>query len=150
MYPGVPFSVCPMEQVEADIDEASRYCPDVERVFLEHGDAFVLSADRLVQIADAIAICNQHWLVQIMGTLTTLYAIIVLVSAFMKLQIAVDAFRGSRPFWYLMAISTISALIIAALLFFHPFPETATWIVAGIALIAVAVLDGAYFWLGRK
>ena len=27
---------------------------DVERVFLEHGDAFVLSADRLVQIADAI------------------------------------------------------------------------------------------------
>ena len=150
MYPGVPFSVCPMEQVEADIAEASRYCPDVERVFLEHGDAFVLSADRLVQIADAIAICNQHWLVQIMGTLTTLYAIIVLVSAFMKLQIAVDAFRGSRPFWYLMAISTISALIIAALLFFHPFPETATWIVAGIALIAVAVLDGAYFWLGRK
>ena len=54
MYPDVQFSVCPIEQVEADIDEATRYCPDVERVFLEHGDAFVLSADRLVQIADAI------------------------------------------------------------------------------------------------
>ena len=54
MYPDVPFSVCPMEQVEADIEEASRYCPDVERVFLEHGDAFVLSADRLALIADAI------------------------------------------------------------------------------------------------
>lgn len=54
MYPDVTFSVCPMEQVEADIEEAARYCPDVERVFLEHGDAFVLSADRLVQIADAI------------------------------------------------------------------------------------------------
>ena len=54
MYPDIPFSVCPMEQVEADIDEATRYCPDVERVFLEHGDAFVLSADRLIQIADAI------------------------------------------------------------------------------------------------
>ena len=54
MYPDMPFSVCPMEQVEADIDEATRYCPDVERVFLEHGDAFVLSADRLIQIADAI------------------------------------------------------------------------------------------------
>ena len=54
MYPDIPFSVCPMEQVEADIDEATRYCPDVERVFLEHGDAFVLSADRLAQIADAI------------------------------------------------------------------------------------------------
>ena len=54
MYPDVKFTVCPMEQVEADIDEAARYCPDIERVFLEHGDAFVLSADRLMQIADAI------------------------------------------------------------------------------------------------
>lgn len=54
MYPDVKFTVCPMEQVEADIDEATRYCPDVERVFLEHGDAFVLSADRLMQIADVI------------------------------------------------------------------------------------------------
>jgi radical SAM superfamily enzyme YgiQ (UPF0313 family) len=54
MYPDVRFSVCPMEQVEADIEEAARFCPNVERVFLEHGDAFVLSADRLIQIADAI------------------------------------------------------------------------------------------------
>ena len=54
MYPDVPFTVCPMEQVEADIEEATSNCPDVERVFLEHGDAFVLSADRLIQIADAI------------------------------------------------------------------------------------------------
>ena len=37
MYPDVPFRVCPMEQVETDIDEATRYCPDVERVFLEQG-----------------------------------------------------------------------------------------------------------------
>ena len=54
MYPDVPFSVCPMEQVEADIEEAARFCPDTERVFLEHGDAFVLSADRLTRIAEAI------------------------------------------------------------------------------------------------
>lgn len=109
---------------------------------LAHGAGFLA--------AGLIAICNQHWLVQVMGTLTTLYAIIVLVFAFMKLQIAVDAFRGGRPFWYLMAISTVCALIIAAMLFFHPFPETATWIVAGVMLFAVAVLDGAYFWLGRR
>ena len=54
MYPDVKFTVCPMEQIEADIEEAARVCPDVERVFLEHGDAFVLSADRLTQIAEAI------------------------------------------------------------------------------------------------
>ena len=54
MYPDVRFKVCPMEEVEADIEEAARYCPNVKRVFLEHGDAFVLSAERLLKIADAI------------------------------------------------------------------------------------------------
>ena len=54
MYPGVPFAVCPMEEVEADLEEGARYCPDVTRVFLEHGDAFVLSSDRLLAIAEAV------------------------------------------------------------------------------------------------
>ena len=54
MYPDVQFQVCPMEEVEADLEEAARYCPNVKRVFLEHGDAFVLSAEKLLKIADAI------------------------------------------------------------------------------------------------
>ena len=54
MYPDVQFTICPMEQIEADIEEAAQVCPDVARVFLEHGDAFVLSADKLTQIAEAI------------------------------------------------------------------------------------------------
>ena len=54
MYPDVPFSVSPLSEVEADIDEASRLYPNVERVFLENGDAFVLSADKLEHIADMI------------------------------------------------------------------------------------------------
>ncbi len=54
MYPDVKFSVCPIEEVRTDIAEAAEINPDYERVFLEHGDAFVLSADRLLEIADAI------------------------------------------------------------------------------------------------
>ena len=54
MYRAVPFSVCPMEQVEADIEEAARRWPNAKRVFLENGDPFVLSAERLVHIAEAI------------------------------------------------------------------------------------------------
>ena len=54
MYPDVQFKVCPMKEVEADIEEATHYCPNVKRVFLEHGDAFVLSAEKLLKIADAI------------------------------------------------------------------------------------------------
>ena len=54
MYRETPFAVCPTEQVEADIEEAARRRPNVTRVFLENGDAFVLSADRLEQIAEMI------------------------------------------------------------------------------------------------
>ncbi len=54
MYPDVQFAVCPMEEIEADIEEAAQQVPNVRRVFLEHGDAFVLSADRLEAIAEAI------------------------------------------------------------------------------------------------
>ena len=54
MYRETPFAVCPAEQIEADIEEAARLRPDATRVFLENGDAFVLSADRLEQIASAI------------------------------------------------------------------------------------------------
>ncbi len=54
MYRETPFAVCPMEQVEADIEESARRYGNATRVFLENGDAFVLSADRLEQIAEAI------------------------------------------------------------------------------------------------
>ena len=54
MYHETPFAVCPMEQVEADIEESARRYANATRVFLENGDAFVLSADRLEQIAEAI------------------------------------------------------------------------------------------------
>ena len=54
MYRDVPFRVEPMEQIEADLREASRYARYVKRVFLENGDPFVLSADRLAQIAELI------------------------------------------------------------------------------------------------
>ncbi len=54
MYPDVRFSVCPMEEIREDLEEAARICPHVKRVFLEHGDAFVLSAERLLEIAAEI------------------------------------------------------------------------------------------------
>ena len=54
MYRETPFAVCPTEQVEADIEEAARRRPNAARVFLENGDAFVLSADRLESLAGMI------------------------------------------------------------------------------------------------
>ena len=54
MYRDVPFRTEPMEQIEADLKEAQARWPFVERVFLENGDPFALSADRLTQIAERI------------------------------------------------------------------------------------------------
>jgi len=54
MYHDVPFTMCPLEQVEADLDEAALFRPDVKRVFLEHGDPFTMPAERLLKIADLI------------------------------------------------------------------------------------------------
>ncbi len=93
---------------------------------------------------------NQHWMVQMLGTLTTLYGILILTAAFMKLQMGVDALRGKRPFWYLMAISFVLTAVLATLLFVNPFGEGVVWIVSGIALLVLAILDTACFILGRK
>ncbi len=54
MYHDVPFSMCPLEQVEAELDEAALFRPDVKRVFLEHGDPFTMPAEQLLKIAELI------------------------------------------------------------------------------------------------
>ncbi len=102
-------------------------------------------------LAVGIAIvANQPWMVEMLGTLTTLYGIIMLSATFMKLQISVDALRGKRPFWYLMAISFVATAVLSTLLFIGSLAESAVWVVTGIALIVLAVLDAVYFILGRR
>lgn len=56
MYRNSPFKVSPMEEVEADIAEikAKRLSPFFKRVFLEGGDAFSLSGDKLIAIAEKL------------------------------------------------------------------------------------------------
>lgn len=54
MYRSVEFSVASIKQIEEDLLEASQYFINVKRIFLVNGDAFVLSAKRLKEIADLI------------------------------------------------------------------------------------------------
>lgn len=54
MYKDVPFAVSPLEEVEADLREVAAYRPGADRVFLENGDAFALSAEKLEEIAELI------------------------------------------------------------------------------------------------
>ena len=54
MYRDTPFSVSPVEEIEADLQEAAVSRPRVKRVFLLNGDAFCLPYDHLARIAELI------------------------------------------------------------------------------------------------
>ena len=54
MYRDVSFRRIPMDQIEADLRQARGIYPKAERIFLVNGDAFVLRAERLNEIAEKI------------------------------------------------------------------------------------------------
>jgi len=54
MYRDTPFRMEPLEQIREDLEEAKLHYPQAQRVFLENGDPFVLSAGRLREIAELI------------------------------------------------------------------------------------------------
>lgn len=54
MYQEVPFTVSPIEEVEEDILYIAKHNTLFKRVFLVNGDAFCLSTERLVRIAELI------------------------------------------------------------------------------------------------
>ena len=51
MYRDVKFRRIEMDQIEADLQEARSIFPNAERIFLVNGDAFVLNAQTLKEIA---------------------------------------------------------------------------------------------------
>ena len=54
MYRDVPFGIETADQIRTDLAEARQYVPDITRVFLENGDPFCLSADKLRETAQLI------------------------------------------------------------------------------------------------
>ena len=54
MYKGIAYSEVPLEKIAYDLRLASVYRPRTTRVFLENGDAFTLSGERLAQICEMI------------------------------------------------------------------------------------------------
>ena len=54
MYRSVPFRVLPDDAIEKQLADIQPYAGRIRRVFLENGDPFALSADRLLQIAEMI------------------------------------------------------------------------------------------------
>lgn len=55
MYNHQKFGISPIEHIEEDLQELSKYYPrNLKKIFLVNGDAFALQAHRLLEIADLI------------------------------------------------------------------------------------------------
>lgn len=55
MYHGQKFGASPMEHIEEDLQELSRYYPrELKKIYVENGDAFTLPTHRLLEISDLI------------------------------------------------------------------------------------------------
>ena len=103
MYHDVPFSMCPQEQVEADLDEAALFRPDVKRVFLEHGDPFTMPAERLLKIAELI-----HQKLPKVGT-------IAMYASIQNIRRKTDAELRRKRFWGLEKCSCHKLLWLASI-----------------------------------
>ena len=98
-----------------------------------------------------LGILYRDQILQEFGMLFVVYGITILLFAFLKLQIAVDAMRLHIHVWYLMCFSFLATTGIGLLLFFKIIKEEKTaWLVTGIALIGIAIFDAVYFILGHK
>lgn len=54
MFHSIPFHAISMDEIKSDLREASDYSTNIDRVFLSDGDAFVLPANQLLEIASLI------------------------------------------------------------------------------------------------
>lgn len=55
MYNGQKFGISPLEHIEEDLQELSKYYPrNLKKIYVVNGDAFALQAHRLLEISDLI------------------------------------------------------------------------------------------------
>ncbi len=97
-----------------------------------------------------ISIIYYSWVLDQLSKLTILYGGLTMASACMKLQLAVDELRAGDSNWRLMGISCLVSIVLGTVLFLQPFADTAIWIITGVMLVILAVVDGLHFVLGLK
>ena len=98
-----------------------------------------------------LAILHRDYLLQEIAKLTLIYGLILMLLAFLKLQITVDAIRARQRYWYLMAISFLMTTLFCRLLVMNTYSKEKTaWIVTGIILIVIAIFDSVYFIASHK
>lgn len=96
--------------------------------------------------AGIFAAVNAQWLVALFPLMTVIYGLVILLSAFGKIQWAVDMLRTKTGKWLFAAISAAVSLVCAAVILCAPFTSTAfLWAFTGVSLICEACLDVVTF-----
>ena len=98
-----------------------------------------------------LAVVYRNQLLKEIAMLTIVYGLVVMMLAFLKMQITVDGIRLRQHYWYLMSISFLATTLFALMLLANMYSnEKAAWTVTGIVLIVIAVFDSVYFILSHK
>ena len=98
-----------------------------------------------------LAVIYRDTILKEFAMLTVIYGLIIMMLAFLKLQIMVDGMRQKGQYWYLMFFSFLLSAVFAILLFKNVYTKEKTaWIVTGIVLIVLAIFDSVYFILSHK
>ena len=83
-----------------------------------------------------------NWIITGLSVVIVIYGIIILLIGVLKLQWTVDLLRFKRERWFISGLSALVAIVFGAIIILNPFDTQATlWRLAGIALVAQAVID---------
>ncbi len=102
----------------------------------------LLTSGLLFVSAGLFCMIRSDWFIRVFPILTMFYGILILLSAFQKIQWTVDLRRMGVSRWYIALISAVCSLVLAVIVLTNLVATTAAmWMLIGIALIVEAVLD---------
>ena len=102
----------------------------------------------ILLVLGIFAVLNSEWFLAAFPLMTIAYGVVILVSAFGKIQWAVDMLRAGKRRWFWAAISAAASVICALVILSSPFASTAVlWTFTGVSLICEAVLDIITFFI---
>ncbi len=111
----------------------------------------VLTKGLLFISVGAACILKSDWLIKTFAVLTILYGIFIFIAGISKLQTAIDMLRTDRKYWYLALLGALITLGFSVLIIFNPFTtDKILWMVMGIVLIVIAIIDIITFFVAKK
>lgn len=105
-------------------------------------EGHLLTSGLLFASAGLFCVIRSDWFIRVFPILTMFYGILILLSAFQKIQWTVDLRRMGVSRWYIALISAVCSLVLAVIVLTNLVATTAAmWMLIGIALIVEAALD---------